>query len=132
MNFIQKLTQDTLNGDWNFSWKYNDGSKTYTFNVPKHYLTGMNFSLEKDPDMVILPNGYGLIYDKNALKTLKDAVDVSLEKTADESVKMYLVGETMTEEQQASEDESKVEQPVEEKSKEKVVNELDKKAKNDK
>jgi len=120
MNFIQKLTQDTLNGDWDFKWKYNDGSKTYTFNVPKHYLTGMNFSLEKDPDMVILPNGYGLIYDKNALKALKDAVDVSLENTADKSVEMYLAGETMTEEQQANEEEAntEIEQPVEEKTKE--------------
>jgi len=132
MNFIQKLTQDTLNGDWDFKWKYNDGSKTYTFNVPKHYLTGMNFSLEKDPDMVILPNGYGLIYDKNALKALKDAVDVSLENTADKSIEMYLAGETMTEEQQASKEEDEADQPVEEKPKEKILKKSEKKVKNEK
>jgi hypothetical protein len=128
MNFIQKLTQDTLNGNWDFHWKYVDGTKTYTFNVPKHYLSGMNFSLEKDSDMVILPNGYGLIYDKNALKALRDAVDVSLENTADKSIEMYLSGETMTEEQQTSEEEAdietKTEQPVKEKSNEKAVNKL--------
>lgn len=127
MNFIQKLTQDTLNGNWDFHWKYNDGSKIYTFNVPKHYLTGMNFSLEKDQDMIVLPNGYGLIYDKSAMKALRDAVDLSLENTADKSVEMYLAGETMTEEQQASEEENNAEtgKIVEEKPKEKVVKKLD-------
>jgi hypothetical protein len=115
MNFIQKLTEDTLNGDWDFRWKYNDGSKTYTFNVPKHYLTGMNFSIEKDADMIILPNGFGLIYSKESLIALKNAVDASLENTADKSTEMYLSNEGVTEEETSDEEDGDSNLPAGEK-----------------
>lgn len=115
MNFIQKLTEDTLNGNWDFHWKYTDSSKTYSFNVPKHYLTGMNFSLEKDADMIILPNGFGLIYSKESLIALKNAVDTSLENTADKSTEMYLSGEGVTEEEAGDGESGDSEQPIEEK-----------------
>jgi hypothetical protein len=124
MNFIQKLTEDTLNGEWDFGWKYTDSTKTYAFNVTKHYLTGMNFSLEKDPEMLILPNGYGLIYNKEAMVALRDAVDVSLESTADQSIEAYLSGEGVSEEESVdgeSVEDGNSEQPIEEKPKEKVT-----------
>jgi len=110
-----------LDGKWNFSWKYNDGSKTYTFNVLRHYLTGMNFSLEKDPTMLILPNGFGLIYDKESLLALKNAVDISLENTADECIEMYLSGEEVTEEESADNESDYSEQAIEKETKEKGV-----------
>lgn len=124
MNFIQKLTEDTLNGEWDFGWKYTDSTKTYAFNVTKHYLTGMNFSLEKDPEMLILPNGYGLIYNKEAMVALRDAVDVSLESTADQSIEKYLSGEGVVEEETSdgeSVEDGDSEKLVEEKPKEKVA-----------
>jgi hypothetical protein len=101
MNFIQKLIDDTDKGDWDFSWKYSDGSKSYTFQVPKHYLSGMNFSIDNDPNIMIFPNGYSIKYDKSLLAKLKDSIDKSLERTVDECVKLYLMGKEMTPEQEA-------------------------------
>jgi hypothetical protein len=65
----------------------------------------MNFSIISDPELLILPNGYGLIQKKDSLVKLRDAVNVSLERTADECVRLYLAGEEMTAEQQAVVDE---------------------------
>jgi hypothetical protein len=88
MNFVEKLIEDTYNGDWDFFWKYSDGSKTYTINKAKHYLSGLNFSFENDKKLIIFPNGYGLTTE--LLEELRDSVDNSLERTVDKSIEMYL------------------------------------------
>jgi len=98
MKFVQKLIDDTNKGDWDFKWKYSDGSQTYTFNQPKHYLSGLNFSLTANKKLLIFPNGYGL--ETPLLKNLKEAIDVSLERTVDESMRLYVEGKEMTQEQE--------------------------------
>jgi len=98
MKFVQKLIDDTNNGDWDFKWKYSDGSQTYTFNQPKHYLSGLNFSLLANKKLLIFPNGYGL--ETNLLENLKKAIDLSLERTVDESMRLYVEGKEMTQEQE--------------------------------
>jgi len=98
MKFVQKLIDDTDNGDWDFKWKYSDGSETYTFNQPKHYLSGLNFSLLANKKLLVFPNGYGL--ETNLLENLKKAIDVSLERTVDESMRLYVEGKEMTQEQE--------------------------------
>jgi len=98
MKFVQKLIDDTNNGDWDFKWKYSDGSQTYTFNQPKHYLSGLNFSLTANKKLLIFPNGYGL--ETTLLENLKKAIDVSLERTVDESMRLYVEGKEMTQEQE--------------------------------
>jgi hypothetical protein len=77
---------------WDGGWKYTEASDTYTFNVPKHYLSGLNFSIIKDNKLIIFPNGYGIEYSKEFLAQLKNAVDISLERTVDSDIKMYLSG----------------------------------------
>lgn len=91
--FLQKLIENTNSGDLDFVWKYNDGSKSYTFIIPKHYLSGMNFSLEKDFGLLIFPNGFAIEYSKENINQLKDSINISLERTVETSIKMY-VGET--------------------------------------
>ena len=98
MKFVQKLIDDTNKGDWDFKWKYSDGSQTYTFNQPKHYLSGLNFSLMVNKKLLIFPNGYGL--ETNLLENLKKAIDASLERTVDESMRLYVAGKEMTQEQE--------------------------------
>ena len=98
MKFVQKLIDDTNKGDWDFKWKYSDGSQTYTFNQPKHYLSGLNFSLLANKKLLIFPNGYGL--ETNLLENLKKVIDVSLERTVDESMRLYVEGKEMTQEQE--------------------------------
>jgi len=98
VKFVQKLIDDTNKGDWDFKWKYSDGSQTYTFNQPKHYLSGLNFSLMVNKKLLIFPNGYGL--ETNLLENLKKAIDASLERTVDESMRLYVAGKEMTQEQE--------------------------------
>lgn len=90
MSFIQKLTKDTQDGIWDGGWKYTEASDTYAFNVTKHYLSGLNFSIVKNNKLIIFPNGYGIEYSKESLIQLKNAVDVSLERTVDSDIKEYL------------------------------------------
>ena len=91
MNFVQKLIDDTNNGDWDFYWKYNEGSNTFSLNKPKHYLTGLNFTTTDKNKTIIFPNGSGL--DTEQLSELETAVRSSLLSTMNQSIKMYLAGE---------------------------------------
>ena len=100
MNFIQKLIQDTNNGMWDYYWKYSEGSDSYTFNKVKHYLTGLTFSLIKDKTLIIFPNGYGMRYSEELMKQLRDTIDISLERTVDDSIKTYISGQELTSQQQ--------------------------------
>jgi hypothetical protein len=93
MNFIEKLIEETTNGNLDFSWKYNDGSKMYTFKIPKHPLNETSFSLVKDPELIVLPNGCGIDYSKDLLRKLRDAVDQSIIRTADTIMADYVSGE---------------------------------------
>jgi hypothetical protein len=92
MNFIQKLTKDTQDGMWDGAWKYTEASDTYTFNVPKHYLSGLNFSIVKNNKLIIFPNGYGMTTSSEVLEQLRDAIVISLERTVKDDIKMYLSG----------------------------------------
>ena len=96
MNFIQKLTQDTSSGMWDFIWKYSDGAKSFTFNKQKHYLSGLSFSMEKDNDLLVFPNGFGLNVGSEAIILLMASVIDSLERTVRDSVETYLSGEVVT------------------------------------
>jgi hypothetical protein len=113
MNFVQKLIDDTNNGDWDFVWKYNDGSKTYTFNKTKHYLSGLNFSLENNNPLIIFPNGYGLKTD--LLSELESAVLQSLERTVDTSIEMYMSGKELTPEEEVAQAEQEKNKTTKEK-----------------
>jgi len=95
MNFIQKLTKDTLSGMWDYDWKYSDGAKSYTFNLTKHYLSGLTFSIDKDPGAVVFPNGLLVRVEGEDLIGLRDACDVSLKNTFEDSVKRYMSGEVV-------------------------------------
>jgi hypothetical protein len=100
MNFVQKLIDDTKNGMWNYDWKYNDGSKIYTFNKPKHFLGGLNFmaSIENKDKEIIFPNGVAL--ETEQIKELEEAVIFSLEATVDDSMKRYIAGKEITQEEE--------------------------------
>lgn len=107
MSFIQKLIDDTNNGDWDFYWKYNEGSDTFTLNKPKHYLAGLNFTTANKSKSVIFPNGSELFTDK--LSDLETAVRASLLSTMNQSIEMYLVNKELTLDQETilAEQESK-------------------------
>jgi hypothetical protein len=100
MSFTQKLIDDTKKGDWNYYWKYSDGSGTYTLNKPKHYLSGLNFTTREKSKELIFPNGFAL--ETEQLGELEEAVRKSLEDTVDEIVKLYLVGKELTPEAEAA------------------------------
>jgi hypothetical protein len=102
MNFTQKLIDDTKNGTWDFYWKLNEGTKTYSFTKPKHFLSGLNFSLEKDKSLIVFPNGYGL--KTGLLSLLEEAVLESMERTVDTSIQMYVSGEELTPDQEAEQE----------------------------
>jgi hypothetical protein len=105
MDFIEKLIVDTYKGDWDFFWKYSDGASTYSITKPKHYLSGLNFSLDKDETLITFPNGYGLMCPKEQLRQLRDEINLSLERTVDECIQLYLAGKEMTAEQEKAESE---------------------------
>jgi hypothetical protein len=109
MSFVQKLIDDTRNGDWNYCWKYSDGSGTYTLNKQKHYLSGLNFTTREKSKELIFPNGYAL--ESEQLGELESAVLFSLEATVDDSVKLYLAGKEITQEQQDLKDEQEAAKP---------------------
>jgi hypothetical protein len=107
MSFIQKLIDDTNKGDWDFYWKYNEGSDTFTLNKPKHYLTGLNFTTANKSKSVIFPNGSELFTEQ--LGNLETAVRSSLLSTMNQSIEMYLANKELTPDQEAilAEQESK-------------------------
>jgi len=112
MNFVQKLIDDTNNGDWDFYWKYNEGSNTFTLNKPKHYLTGLNFTTTDKNKTIIFPNGSGL--DTEHLKELETAARSSILNTMSQSIEMYLAGEELAPDVQATladQETSKVSKP---------------------
>jgi len=109
MSFVQKLIDDTKNGDWDYCWKYSDGSGTYTLNKQKHYLSGLNFTTREKSKELIFPNGYAL--ESEQLGDLESAVLFSLEATVDDSVKLYLAGKEITQEQQDLKDEQESAKP---------------------
>lgn len=94
MGFVQKLIEDTNNGDWDFYWKYNEGSDIYTLNKPKHYLSGLNFTTANKNKYIIFPNGAGL--DSESLGELEIAVRSSLLGTMNQMIEMYLAGKELT------------------------------------
>jgi hypothetical protein len=116
MNFIEKLIEETINGNLDFVWKYNDGTQMYTFKIPKHPLNETSFSLAKDPGLIVLPNGCGVDYSKELLKQLRDAVDQSIIRTADTIMRDYVSGEIkkQLEEDKKKEEASKSENNVNE------------------
>jgi hypothetical protein len=109
MSFVQKLIDDTRNGDWNYCWKYSDGSGTYTLNKQKHYLSGLNFTTREKSKELIFPNGFAL--ESEQLGELESAVLFSLEATVDDSVELYLTGKEITQEQQDLKDEQEAAKP---------------------
>ena len=64
---------------WDFFWKYNDGSDTFTLNKAKHYLSGLNFTTANKSKSIIFPNGSELITEQ--LDGLETAVRASLLNT---------------------------------------------------
>lgn len=108
MNFVEKLTKDTEKGDWDYCWKYSDGAMSYTFNKPKHYLSGLNFSLN-DLRTMVFPNGFVIYYDIGLMDNLSEAIDISLARTVDEMVNLYMAGEELTPEQEAAQAEQEKE-----------------------
>ena len=84
--FLQKLIKNTENSLLDFVWKYNGGTKKYTFVIPKHYLNGMNF-LE---NVITFPNGVEVVFDKSEMTELKKSVDISLDRTVKTSMQQYI------------------------------------------
>lgn len=100
MNFVQKLIDDTNNGDWDFFWKYNEGSDTFTLNKSKHYLSGLNFTTANKSKGIVFPNGSELFTEK--LDELEGAVRASLLSTMSQSMDMYLAGKELTPEEESA------------------------------
>ena len=124
MNFIQKLTEETKNGNLDFIWKYNDGAKSYTFVYPKHPMNGLNFSLlnVKGTGEIVFPNGGATNFSKESLKELERVVIESIIRTMDSIKKDYTSGVIDKDLQaQEKEVEDKKEEVKENKTKDKVV-----------
>jgi len=116
MNFIQKLIQDTDNGDWDFMWKYNAG--TYTLNKPKHYLSGLNFTTREKKKFIVFPNGSELTAKPaKMLEELKNSVRESLIRTMDISIRLYMNEKEMTPEEESTQAEEETNKNVEPKEK---------------
>lgn len=115
MGFVQKLIEDTNNGDWDFYWKYNEGSDTYTLNKPKHYLSGLNFTTANKNKYIIFPNGAGL--ESESLGELEIAVRGSLLGTMNQMIEMYLAGKELTPDAKAALAEQEKNKSVEPKTK---------------
>jgi hypothetical protein len=114
-SFLDKLIEDTNNGDLDFVWKYNDGSKSYTFVLAKHYLSGMTFSLEKDSELLVFPDGFAVQYSKEDIIRLRDSINLSLERTVETSIRMYITkvsNDVSTNNPTASQPPDSNEQPV--------------------
>lgn len=96
MNFIDQLIFDVKSGMWDYVWTWNN--EKYTFIPVKHYLRGLNFTLEyggkkgslSDVQNLIFPNGFSVQYPLDKILELKESVDESLERTVIDSQKTYL------------------------------------------
>jgi hypothetical protein len=78
-------------------------------NKQKHYLSGLNFTTREKSKELIFPNGFAL--ESEQLGELESAVLFSLEATVDDSVKLYLAGKEITQEQQDLKDEQEAAKP---------------------
>lgn len=90
MRFIEKLIQDTKNGDLNFVWKYNEGSKTYTYSLPKDPMNGMSLDAKRVSNTIIFPNGFGVNFNRKDLDVLLDEIDISLQRTVTTIIHDYI------------------------------------------
>lgn len=88
MKFLEKLIEDTKKGDLDFIWKFNEPDK-YTFFAPKNPMNGLNFDLSKDT-LIIFPNGFGLLCDKERLNVLKDEVRLAIQRGAISIMDQYI------------------------------------------
>jgi hypothetical protein len=88
MNFLNKLIEDTKKGDLDFIWKFNEPDK-YTFFAPKDPMNGMNFDLSKEP-IIIFPNGFGLLCNKDQLNVLKNEIRLAIERAAIKIMNQYV------------------------------------------
>jgi hypothetical protein len=106
MEFLEKLIADTQAGKWDFNWKYSgEGSDTYSFNRPKNYLSGLNFSISKDKKAIVFPNGFIVTDEEATLKRLRDAINISLERTVVTIIGSYMSGDaSMPKEKDGEED----------------------------
>ena len=89
-SFLQKLINDTTSGDLDGVWKYVDSSKTYSFVIPKHYLNGMNLSLENNFGSIIFPDGFMMNYTKENINQLIKVINISLQRTVETWMLQYL------------------------------------------
>jgi hypothetical protein len=107
MKFLEKLIEDTKDGDLDFIWKFNEPDK-YTFFAPKDPMNGLNFDLSKD-NVIIFPNGFGLLCDKERLNVLKDEIRKAIQRGAisimDQYVK-YPISDVENKEEDSIEDTS--------------------------
>jgi len=88
MNFLNKLIEDTKKGDLDFIWKFNEPDK-YTFFAPKDPMNGMNFDLSKEL-IIIFPNGFGLLCNKDQLNVLKNEIRLAIERAAIKIMNQYV------------------------------------------
>ena len=86
--FLQKLKENSQNGSLDFVWKYNDGTKKYTFVIPKHYLNGM--SLDFSGGIINFPNGAAIVFDESEMSELKKVLDISIDRTVQTSMTQYV------------------------------------------
>ncbi len=89
MKFIEKLTQDTRNGKFDFAWRFSSPDK-YTFKQEKHPLSEMNFNLSDSSDTIIFPNGMSLRSSKEAMSTLKDEVIKAMNRSIDSIISAFV------------------------------------------
>ena len=80
MEFIQTLIEQTKSGQLDGIWKYNDGGKTYSYNLIKHPLNGLSFDAILKSKNVVFPNGFVLVCKINELKELKKEIDIALKR----------------------------------------------------
>jgi len=95
-SFIDTLIERTLNGDLDYVWHWSNDK--YTFQLTKHPLSGLNFTLEyggkkgeiSDNQILVFANGYGIEYPTDKILELQDAIIESLERTVIDSQKNYV------------------------------------------
>jgi hypothetical protein len=98
MNFVEKLIEETKNGNLDFVWKYSNAN--YKFSYPKHPMNDMFFTYIEDEKRfakltditMVFPNGAGIRFDKNQIKALALEVDMALLRANDVIVNDYLSG----------------------------------------
>lgn len=122
MKFIQKLIQNTKDGNLDFIWNYTDGSKKYTYKLMKDPLNGLNFSSDASDNLLIFPNGFGLECQRSDLDILINEINLAMERAVDSISNDYQVGEILQVQDTSNEDniepenENKEEEPIKRKS----------------